>query len=188
MSLYCALIGWSLLCSELVLMWRRRSSRDATNQAHDCGSLAMLWRVIGASIAAGFVVTLLGWGPRLPLDYPWGRIGLGVFALGTALRWWAIWHLGRFFTVDVALAQDHRVVETGPYRWVRHPSYSGLLLQFIGLAFSLNNLLAIAVILVPVFYALHRRMAVEEAALQDTLGNAYIKYTSHTKRLVPLVY
>ena len=188
MNFCSALIGGCLFCSELALVWRRRSSRDTTNQAQDRASLALLWRVISAFIAAGFGVTLLAMGPRLPAGWRWGWIGLGVFALGTVLRWWAIRHLGRFFTVDVALARDHRVVDTGPYRLVRHPSYSGLLLQFTGLALSLNNLLAIVVILLPASWALHRRIQIEETALQGTLGDAYKKYTSGTKKLVPLVY
>ena len=78
--------------------------------------------------------------------------------------------------------------DTGPYRWVRHPSYSGLLLQFVGFALSLNNLLCLVAILLPVCWALGYRIRVEEAALHGSLGDAYKKYTDRTKKLVPSVY
>ena len=188
MSILAALIGWVLLLSELGLAWRRRSSRVAESRAMDDGSLPLLWRVIGGAIAAGYVLTAFGLGPRLPSEMPWGWIGLGVFAIGGMVRWWAIRHLGRFFTVDVAVAEDHRVVDTGPYRLVRHPSYTGLLLELAGLALSLNNGLSLLVILLPVTAAILYRIHVEEKALLTRLGGAYAKYTGATKRLVPLVY
>ena len=188
MSLLTALIGWVLLLSELGLTWRRRSSRVAESRTMDDGSLSLLWRVIGGAIAAGYVLAAFGVGPRLPAGVPWGWIGLGVFAVGAVVRWWAIHHLGRFFTVDVAVAQDHRVVDTGPYRLVRHPSYTGLLLQLTGLALSLNHGLSLLVILLPVTTAIIYRIRVEERALLTRLGGAYASYICATKRLVPLVY
>ena len=61
-----------------------------------------------------------------------------LFVAGLILRWWAIITLGRFFTVDVTIEKDHELVERGPFRIVRHPSYTGVLLAFVGLALSLQ--------------------------------------------------
>ena len=86
------------------------------------------------------------------------------------------------------MASDHQVVDTGPYRWVRHPSYSGLLLQFAGLALTFGSVPSVAVVLVPTFLALLYRIKVEEAALRTHLGARYEVYMQKTKRLVPLVF
>ena len=72
--------------------------------------------VISLSIVAGVELSVNRVRPFLPAGLPWPTVGLGIFAAGVLLRWWSIWHLGRFFTVNVAVAADHRVVDTGPYR------------------------------------------------------------------------
>lgn len=181
-------LGLASLVSELALAWRKRSKRGPEGQDVDAGSLKLLWRVIGCAMTAGVLLAVFGIGPRFPPGWPWGWISVGLFALGTALRWWAILHLGRFFTVDVAVAEDHQLVDTGPYRWVRHPSYSGLLLQFAAVGISLANFLSLAVIFLPICWALIRRIRVEENALTVAIGLPYERYISGTKRLVPLVY
>jgi protein-S-isoprenylcysteine O-methyltransferase len=115
-------------------------------------------------------------------------LGAGLFAVGTILRWWSIVHLGRFFSVDVAIASDHKVVETGPYRFVRHPSYTGLLLQCAGLGIVLRTTLSLLVIIVPTFLVLFHRIRVEEKALLANFGKDYEAYTRRTKRLLPGVF
>ena len=114
--------------------------------------------------------------------------GAALFVVGLVLRWWAIITLGRFFTVDVTIQKDHELVEHGPFRLVRHPSYTGVLLAFVGFALSLRNWGALAVILVPIFIAFVRRMNVEEEALSQALGSRYAEYMARTKRLVPGIY
>jgi protein-S-isoprenylcysteine O-methyltransferase len=111
-----------------------------------------------------------------------------LFVVGLVFRWWAIITLGRFFTVDVTIEKDHQLVERGPFRWVRHPSYTGVLLAFVGFALTLRNWAAILVVLVPIFFAFIRRMNVEEEALRGALGERYSTYMKRTKRLIPGVY
>jgi protein-S-isoprenylcysteine O-methyltransferase len=95
--------------------------------------------------------------------------------------------LGRLFTVNVAIHSDHPVVEKGPYRFVRHPSYSGLLLAFIGLGVFFANSLSILVLLVPIVLAVINRVVTEERALLSFLGPPYAAYCARTKRFVPRV-
>ena len=114
--------------------------------------------------------------------------GVALFLTGLLLRWWAIITLGRFFTVDVTIEPDHELVERGPFRRVRHPSYTGVLLAFVGLALTLGNWAAVLVILVPIGAAFIHRMNVEENALSDALGPQYSDYMRRTKRLVPFIY
>lgn len=187
MQSFGALLGFGFLLSEVGLAYRRNAARAASSRKMDGNSLRVLWIVIAGAITVGVWLAGQGVGPRLSAGVPWGWIGLTVFAAGTVLRWWAIYYLGKFFTVDVAVAVDHRVVNTGPYRWVRHPSYTGLLLQFAGLSLSLGNTLSVAVINLPILLALCYRIQVEEAALRNGLGEEYVAYMRGTKRLVPWV-
>jgi protein-S-isoprenylcysteine O-methyltransferase Ste14 len=90
--------------------------------------------------------------------------------------------------VDVVIEKDHELVQRGPFRWVRHPSYTGVLVAFTGWAITLGNWVAMGLVLVPIFVAFLRRMNVEERALADALGERYRAYMRGTKRLVPGVY
>jgi len=187
-------LGIIYFASEVLLTLTRRS-RTKTGTKQDKSTLGMIWVVIAVSIAAGIFVA----GSR-PLragviglfDFPesdWIRVAaVGFFAAGLLVRWWAIVTLGRFFTVDVVIEKDHDLVERGPFRFVRHPSYTGVLLAFLGWAMTLWNCGAMAVVLVPIFIAFVRRMSVEEEALRSALGERYADYMKRTKRLVPGIY
>ncbi len=172
--------------SEVALGIFKRSGTPS--QATDRSSLRFLWFVILASIALSIVAakTMPQFGSQLlAVGY---SLGVLVFVLGLALRWYAIVYLGRFFTVDVAIAEDHRVVDSGPYGVVRHPSYTGALLAFLGFGICLGNWLSLALIILPIALAFMRRIHVEEAALNAALGERYAAYARRTKRLVPWVY
>jgi protein-S-isoprenylcysteine O-methyltransferase len=176
-----------LLVSELALVWRRRASRAPSTQL-DRRSHLWLWAVIFGSIVAGHLAALSNVGPRLLPGLPWRWFGASLFATGATLRWWAIVHLGRFFSVDVAIACDHTVVETGPYRVVRHPSYTGLLLQCAGLGVVLGTALSLGIIILPTFLVLCHRIRVEERVLRANFGEGYAAYSRRTKRLLPGVF
>lgn len=172
----------ALLASEATLALSRRAGEKGTGT--DRGSLRMLWIVISVAMTAGHFLALGGVGPYLH-SWVWDRVGIGVFIFGALLRRWAIRHLGRFFTVDVSVARDQRVVDDGPYRFVRHPTYTGLLLEFLGIALTLRSIPGLSAIMVPIFLALLRRVRIEEAALVEGLGEPYAAYIRRTKRFVP---
>jgi protein-S-isoprenylcysteine O-methyltransferase Ste14 len=112
--------------------------------------------------------------------------GILLALAGIAMRQYAIATLGRFFTVRVMTAPDQVVVDTGPYRYVRHPSYTGSLLTVLGVLMCSTNWLALAcfVLALPGFLY---RIRVEEGALLAALGQPYRDYMARTKRLVPFV-
>lgn len=179
-------IGLTYLISEVLLAIRKRSGRGSKRE--DANSLRILWLVIGPSIFAGVLALRLWPGARLPHPYECAVAGFAIFILGVSLRWWAIIMLGRFFTIDVAIATDHKLVEAGPYRFVRHPSYTGALVAFLGFGLSLGNWIALLAILAPILGAFVYRMEVEERALVAGLGEPYRAYQRRTKRLLPFVY
>ena len=180
-------LGLVYLISELLLTATCRS-RSRTGTKQDRSTLRVLWLVIMASVAAGVYVAT-HW-PAAAL--PYGRIvvilAVVLFVSGLLLRWWAIITLGRFFTVDVTIEKDHELVARGPFRMVRHPSYTGVLLAFVGFALSLCNWAALLFVLIPICAAFIHRMNVEEDALARALGRRYADYIKRTKRLVPFVY
>lgn len=171
--------------SEMAISLFLRSKGGATST--DQGSLRLIWRVIGLGMLSAFLAYRAV--PGAQIDIPgWDVIGFVVFAVGIALRWYSIAYLGKFFTVDVAIASDHKVVDTGPYRFIRHPSYTGALLAFLGLGIALENWLSLLVLIVPITGVFLFRIRLEEAALQTGLGEAYSSYMQRTKRLIPFVY
>jgi protein-S-isoprenylcysteine O-methyltransferase len=180
-------LGLIYLVSEILLtLTRRAQSKTGTKQ--DRSTLGMIWLVIAVSVTAGVFVTHNFPAAALPNGWMFASAGVVLFVAGLLLRWWAIIALGRFFTVDVTIEKDHELVERGPFCFVRHPSYTGVLLAFVGVALSLGNWAALLVILLPIGAAFVHRMNVEEEALSRALGPRYAEYMKRTKRLVPFVY
>ena len=180
-------LGLVYLISELLLTATRRS-RSRTGTKQDRSTLRIVWLVIMVSVAAAIYVAKYWPAGALSHQRTFVVAGMVLFVAGLLLRWWAIVTLGRFFTVDVTIEKDHELVERGPFRVMRHPSYTGVLLAFVGFALSLGNWVALIVILVPIVAAFIHRMNVEEDALSGALGQQYIDYMGRTKRLVPFIY
>ncbi len=104
---------------------------------------------------------------------------------GLVVRIWAIVVLGKLFRMTVEVDARQKVVDSDPYRWVRHPSYTGILLLMVGLGLVYGNWPAPVILLVlPAGVLIHRDF-VEEAVLTEVIGRTYTEYSAHTKRLVP---
>lgn len=173
--------------SELWLILAKRSKSDATSK--DRKSLWIIMLLNFSACLLGFIAAT-----RLhACDLPWPKlvfdVGFCVFVLGVALRWYSVIYLGRFFTANVAIFRDHQLVDSGPYRFVRHPSYAGCVLAAFGfLLFFLRNWAALLIILIPICATMLWRIHVEEEALLGAFGERYRSYMHHTKRLIPLIY
>ncbi|MCL1501085.1 protein-S-isoprenylcysteine methyltransferase [Xanthomonas nasturtii] len=170
---------------ELLLSRRRRASDGG---ALNRGTLQQLWRVLSAAVAAAVVLAYSGlahWPQGWGASLQWA--GCALIGSGLALRVCAIQVLARWFTVDVTIQPDHQLVRRGPYRWLRHPSYTGALLAFYGLALGMGNALSVAALVVPVTLVFLHRIRIEEAALQRALPVAYPAHAKQSHRLLPLV-
>ncbi len=180
------ILGAAYGVSELCLTLTRRSKPGSASQ--DRNSLRLLWLAILAGLGLGMflAVQLPGW--ALPHGNQFYVAGFCLFVPGLALRWFSIICLGRFFTVNVAITSDHQLIDSGPYRFIRHPSYAGALLAFVGFGLCVGNLASLPAIVLPIFLAFRRRMGIEEEALTEALGERYRAYRQRTKRLVPFVY
>jgi protein-S-isoprenylcysteine O-methyltransferase len=181
-------VGFCVLAPELVLLITRLSRAKSAVRA-DRSSLLQLWVTIlcGIILAAPFGLFQAPEALRFELGAVGLTLTLFVLAGGLTLRWWAIRTLGKFFTVDVAVHKEHRLVTAGPYAWLRHPSYTGLLMQMFALALTFQHWIAVALIMVPTTAALLWRIALEERALAGKLGEVYQLYVLRSYCLVPFL-
>lgn len=186
MTTLLAVTGYGWLILELVLLLRDRT-RDKGGTADDRGTRALNFGLIVTAIVASDVLAVVV-DAHSPLRLPgaWEAVaGLVVAWLGLALRIWAIVVLGRSFRMTVEVDAGQAVVARGPYRWVRHPSYTGLLLIAAGLGLAGGTWPGLVLCLVLPAVALLLRIRVEEAALTRVLGDPYRAYQARTKRLLP---
>jgi protein-S-isoprenylcysteine O-methyltransferase Ste14 len=158
-------------------------------QVHDRGSFAVLFSAFFVGFGFAFLFTLAL--PEATITWeqvPVFVVGLVLLLLGVALRWYAIWTLGKYFTSEVTTRSDQSVMQTGPYRLIRHPGYTGTLLTMVGVGLAMTNWASAAALLLCVSLGHLYRIWVEERALCQTLGPAYSEYMQHTKRLIPFVF
>ncbi|MDP9298784.1 MAG: isoprenylcysteine carboxylmethyltransferase family protein [Actinomycetota bacterium] len=147
--------------------------------------------LIGVSLAGGFVLAFRAAGDRLWMfggGWPSIAVGLAIAASGVVFRTWAIVTLGRFFTYDVTIQPGHRVVTSGPYRWVRHPSYTGGLVGLLGLGVALGSAAAVLALVVVPLVGLLIRVRHEERTLRTALGTEYDAYAAGRPRLLPGIW
>lgn len=174
------------VASEISLARMKRAG--AADQQLDQSTLRILWITIFISVNSGVFLGLqhvghFGGGSAIP-----PIAGVALIIAGLAVRWYAILSLRHQFTVDVAITKDHHLVKEGIYRSIRHPSYAGSLLSFLGLGLCFSSYLSIVVVFVPICCAFLYRMRIEERALAGAFGDEYSQYRASTKRLIPGIF
>lgn len=176
------------VASEIFILFVKRSRPTEARRDDRNSGLVMTLCLALAPMLAGFATSVRA--ARMPPSIQfyafWG--GLALIVIGFAIRLTAIFTLRRFFTVDVAIANDHKVIDHGLYGIVRHPSYAGSSLSFLGLAFAFLNWLSFAIVIIGASIAIGYRIHVEEQALTDALGDDYRAYAARHKRLIPGVF
>ena len=180
MALQLTLAGWAVL--ELALRVRERL-QGRGGAARDRFTRVLIAVSLGAAIGLAAFIAARAPAPRI--GGPHRTAGLIVTWLGLAVRVWAIAALGRAFRTTVEVDAEQAVVSSGPYRWVRHPSYTGLLLIVAGIGLAAGSWLAPAVCALLPLPALLWRIEIEEAELVAVLGERYRVYQARTKRLIP---
>jgi protein-S-isoprenylcysteine O-methyltransferase Ste14 len=181
------IVIWSIWFISEILLNRFCRSKDNDKQSADMGSLRIIWITIGIANSLGILTAVF---IELPISgYVLVQyIGLVIIVCGIIFRFISILSLGKFFTVDVTIRKEHKIKKDGMYRLIRHPSYTGSLVSFLGFGISLNNLLSLVLIFVPVFFAMLHRIAIEEKFLIDQFGTEYTDYMKKTHRLIPWLF
>ncbi len=149
------------------------------------------------AIGLGLFISVLSLIAALPLDLlnvaiiasPLaGWIGVVIAALGIGLRAWANRTLGRFYSRVLQIADQQVIVQSGPYRLLRHPGYLGSILLWVGSALASLNWIALGLAFVVMFSVYIYRIQVEEEMLLSTFGERYREYRAHTWRLIPFIF
>ena len=113
--------------------------------------------------------------------------GIIILLLGVGIRQWAVAVLGKYFSHVVGIQKDQKVIDIGPYHYVRHPSYTGILLIQIGIALMFQSWAAVLVAVISFSLAYGHRIRKEEKFLVEELGDDYRKYMTKTKRIIPFL-
>jgi protein-S-isoprenylcysteine O-methyltransferase Ste14 len=187
LSMLWAWLYWLWVASEVLIAIATRTRRTG-GEVRDRGTQILLWAVIIASVTSAEWISYEVQSPMFGRA-PWLRLaGVLILLAGLAIRWAAILNLGSAFSANVAIREAQRVRTTGLYRFVRHPSYLGLVLIFLAIGVHSRNWISLAMVLALPTVALLYRIRVEETALREAFGDEYIAYSRITKRLVPGLY
>jgi protein-S-isoprenylcysteine O-methyltransferase Ste14 len=181
------ILYWTWVASEVVIGVGTRTRRS-TGKVHDRGSLALLWVVVFSSMTAAIWV-----GETTPPNMFGGTrslklAGLIVLVVALVIRWTAIYTLGKSFSSNVAILDSQKLKRSGLYRFVRHPSYLGLILVFFAVGLHSRNWLSFVIAVVPTTAAMLYRIHVEESALVRAFGEEYVVYSKQVSRLIPGLY
>lgn len=181
------LLGSSWAMLEIAIVYKTRLPCNRSDR-QKYRSEKLIWVVVIASlmVALGFKQLHLA---ALPFAY-FQRQGIALFLLsiGLALRFYGVLSLGRFFSTTAVTQSQHVLIDHGPYHFIRHPTYTGLLISFFAAGLAMGDMLAILSLLCPVTYVLNQRIRVEEQGLIEHFGQAYCDYSYRTKKLIPWLY
>ena len=181
-------IVWVWAFTPELMIIRRAGKNIQAGQSKDQGSMRFLMASMQIGMLAAFFLAFM---PSLQMPLHERVIcfwtGLGILVAGSALRRYC-WHLlGEFFTGDVNARPDQPVIQNGPYRFIRHPSYTAGILMFAGISLALGTWLGVVIGTLSAVVAYAYRIRVEERALVETIGEPYAAYMRRSKRLVPFV-
>jgi protein-S-isoprenylcysteine O-methyltransferase Ste14 len=185
------LVFWTVYVWAFIPEFRivHRSTTKVPIPSEDRGSHNVI--LVGASVAmlTAFLVPFVShWAALSGNRFAWFFIGIFTMILGSLLRRHCFRTLGVFFKGTVTIQADHQVIDTGAYRWVRHPSYTASMLIILGVALSQGNWLGVVVSLLIAIPTYNYRVTVEEQALLASLGAPYAEFLACRKRYIPFIY
>jgi protein-S-isoprenylcysteine O-methyltransferase Ste14 len=177
-------IAW--FASEILLNRLLKSGRE-DQKNKDKNTIHVIWGTAGIANTLGILSAIYIF---LPIGYnliiPYS--GLFIIIAGMIIRFYAVWSLGKYFTVDVTIRKGHMVRKDGIYKFIRHPSYLGSIVSFLGFGISLNNWISLIIIFISATLAMIYRIKIEEKTLLEYFGDEYSEYMKKTYRLLPGVY
>jgi protein-S-isoprenylcysteine O-methyltransferase Ste14 len=170
-----------------VFMNLRQRRKNNCSTMNDKGSLWLLYVLITLGYALSFSIGAT----KIGRAYHWNTffaLGMALVVVGFIIRMYSILTLNQYFTYSVAKVENHKIVETGLYKFIRHPGYLGQLIIFMGISISISNWLSILFMMIPVTLGYLYRINVEEKFMMDQFGEDYQRYQNRTRRIIPLLY
>ena len=190
LNLWFLIAGYIIMLAFLILQELLRHTPEAKTfqrGAFEKGSMLLIGVTLGVGLWLPLIVDTVGLA-LFPISIIEGLVALTVMLFGLGLRVWAAVTLGGYYTRTLMTTKDHKVVTTGPYAWVRHPAYLGVILLWSGFGVLSGNL--VVAFLFPVMFVIVYlyRISVEERMLVGELGDDYIRYQRRTHKLIPALY
>lgn len=179
-------ISFTVILSGIYVNFQRKSDDSEKLKIATDNTLLIFRIAVPVSLIASIVVYFtragnIGFNPSI-------YIGFVLTALGIFVRWYSIHSLGRSFQVNVTIMKDQQLITKGIYKLIRHPSYTGLLLYYIGLGLIMHNYISILILVIGPLYAVAMRIRKEEVFLADHFGEEYLAYSKSSSRLIPFIY
>jgi protein-S-isoprenylcysteine O-methyltransferase Ste14 len=187
LQLFWLILGLSWGTIEIAIALKTRVAFINTSK-FEFRSERLIWLIVLFALFAALWVKRSHLMP-FPVD-PIGRqvIAAILFVIGLAIRSYAVLSLGTFFSTTVRTKDSHILIDSGPYRLIRHPAYTGLLFSFFGVGIAMGDGLALLMLIVPIAYVLTQRIQLEEQWLLEHFGKNYADYSLRTKKLLPWIY
>jgi protein-S-isoprenylcysteine O-methyltransferase Ste14 len=170
-----------------VFMNLRQRSKSKVTTSNDKSSLWWLYGLITLGYALSFSIGAT----RIGRIYDWNTlfvVGMTLLVIGFMIRIHSLLTLKQYFTYSVGKVEDHKLIESGLYKFIRHPGYLGQLIIFLGISTSISNWLSILVMMIPITLGYLYRIKVEERFMIEQIGEKYLNYQKRTKRLIPVIY
>ena len=179
---------WCWIAFEIWLVAREHGTAEDDSQDQGSRKTIIFWWSVGIVLGIFMVPNLL---PQFALR---GNVvilfivGVTLIWAGILFRFWSVQKLGRFFRSKVVIQQEHELIKTGPYKYIRNPSYTGTLVTVLGFGIGIGNWLSIIVLLATGFISFVRRIAIEDRALTERFGKHYEEYRKRTWALLPFIW
>jgi protein-S-isoprenylcysteine O-methyltransferase len=181
-----AVYVWAFLPEWKVVQGGREGAKDANSK--DSGSLKVILGGMWAALIIAYPLAFVkAWAFPQRWQLPLFVVGVLLIVIGSVLRRYCWRTLGKYFTGDVKARPDQPVITSGPYRWVRHPSYTAGMIMFIGIGLALGSWFSFALLTIATIATYSYRVAVEERVLLETIGEPYGSYMKQRKRFIPYI-
>lgn len=179
-------ISITVILSGVYVNFQRKSDESEKLKTASDNTLLIFRIAVPISLILSMVIYFTRFG-ELPFNSS-VYLGYGLVAAGLTVRWYSIYSLGRAFQVNVTIMKDQQLVKTGIYKLIRHPSYTGMLLYYLGLGLVMHNYVSLLIILIGPILAIGMRIKKEEQFLTEHFGKDYTDYCKSSNRLIPFIY
>ncbi|HEV7593609.1 MAG TPA: isoprenylcysteine carboxylmethyltransferase family protein [Gemmatimonadaceae bacterium] len=181
-----AVYVWAFLPEWKVVQGGREGVKCADSK--DSGSLKVILAGMWIALLIAYPLAFVkAWAFPQRWQLPLFVAGILLIVLGSLLRRYCWRTLGEYFTGDVKAKPGQPVIISGPYRWVRHPSYTAGMMMFIGIGLALGSWFSFALLTIAAIATYAYRVAVEERVLLETIGEPYRSYMKQRKRFIPYI-
>ncbi len=169
------------------LLRKSSSAKSLRGGRYDRGNMALIGSATGIGLWLPIIFDALGI-ETFRINFLAGFVALAVMVCGVGLRIWAARTLGKFYTTTLMISEDQKIVSIGPYSKVRHPGYLAEILIWSGFGILSSNFILVFVLPAMFVGVLSYRISSEEKMLIEVMGEEYVEYKKHTRKLVPYLF